>query len=76
MQRGAAQQGDKKMRPPKAVTEAMNSAPAELIAEKKEIGLGCSFMGKPAAEGHSERAKAFNAKVVALGFPELRVKEY
>ena len=65
------------MRQPKSVTEAMNSkAPAELIAEKKEIGLGCSFMGQPAAEGHAERAKAFNAKVVALGFPELRVKEY
>ena len=55
----------------------MNSkAPADLIAEKKEIGLGCSFMGQPAAEGHADRAKAFNAKVVALGFPELRVKEY
>ena len=64
------------MRAPKSVMKDKQNAPAELVAEAREIGLGCSAFGQPAAEGHTERAKAFNAKVVALGFPGLQVKEY
>ena len=64
------------MRAPKSVIEAKKNAPQELVAEAKQIGLGCSFMGKPAEEGHAERAKAFNKKVVSLGFPGLQVKEF
>ena len=63
------------MRAPKSVIEAKKNAPQDLVEEAKQIGLGCSFMGKPADDGHTERAKAFNAKVVALGFPGLQVKE-